>query len=70
MNEELAAPILTSVSSAWEAVFVKDLDNHLKQLMCEIKSVVKKFHELLTPKLLQAGPWSWSQSAPGSSSSS
>lgn len=55
MNEELAAPILTSVSSAWEAVFVKDLDNHLKQLMCEIKSEVKKFHEQLTPKLLQAG---------------
>ena len=55
MNEELAAPILTSVSSAWEAVFVKDLDDHLKQLMCEIKSEVKKFHEQLTPKLLQAG---------------
>ena len=55
MNEELAEPILTSVSSAWEAVFVKDLDNHLKQLMCEIKSEVKKFHDQLTPKLLQAG---------------
>ena len=25
MNEELASPILTSVSSAWESVFVKDL---------------------------------------------
>jgi hypothetical protein len=47
MNEELASPILTCMSSAWESVFVLDLADSLKTLMNSLVAQVASFHATL-----------------------
>ena len=55
MNQELADPVLTNVSSAWESVFVSDLAKQLKSLTGKLIADVKQFQDDLTPQLLAAG---------------
>ena len=42
MNEALASPILTSVSSAWESVFVKDLGGSLNAFVERMQMKVRR----------------------------
>ena len=55
MNEELASPILASVGSAWESVFVQELDHSLNTLKKGIVQHVKCFHDELAPRLVAKG---------------
>jgi len=55
MNEALAAPILTAVSTNWEKVFVRILSEQLGMLMLDVEKEFREMQDMLLPQLVSAG---------------
>ncbi len=55
MNTQLAEPILTAITTAWERVFIHEVAKNLQTLSIQISEVMDQFHETVIGMLMRAG---------------
>jgi hypothetical protein len=55
MNTDLAEPILTAASIAWERVFIHEVGNNLQTVFRSVSNALQEFHEKITGLLMRAG---------------